>query len=116
MINSKTTKPQNLKTPKPQNLKTSKLQNHKTSMKKFNFNVHKWCVRTLVAIGALLGISSCTHKLGPNPAEGVYGPPPGYVPQRAKTIEDVYGPPVENIDSIRATNEPELKQNKDPEK
>lgn len=85
-------------------------------MKKFNYNVHKWCVRTLVAIGALLGISSCTHKLGPNPAEGVYGPPPGYVPQRAKAIEDVYGPPVENIDSIRATNEPELKQNKEPEK
>lgn len=84
-------------------------------MKKLNFNVHKWGVRALVAIGAMLGISSCTHKVGPNPAEGVYGPPPGYSPHRVDVIEDVYGPPVEEIDSIRATDKPELKKNKDSE-
>ena len=84
-------------------------------MKKVSFNVQKWGVRALVAVGALLGLSSCTHKFGPNPAEGVYGPPPGYNPPRINVVEDVYGPPVERIDSVKASDEPELKQEKDSE-
>ena len=34
-----------------------------------------------------------------NPAEAVYGPPPGYENKRIEVVEDVYGPPVEEIDS-----------------
>lgn len=30
-------------------------------MKKVGFNVQKWSIRAVVAIGALLGISACTH-------------------------------------------------------
>ena len=30
-------------------------------MKKVSFNVQKWTVRVLVAVGALLGISACCH-------------------------------------------------------
>ena len=31
------------------------------AMKKMSFNVQKWVVRVVVAIGALLGISACVH-------------------------------------------------------
>ena len=31
------------------------------AMKKVSFNVQKWTVRVLVAVGALLGISACCH-------------------------------------------------------
>ncbi|MBR5638739.1 MAG: hypothetical protein IKW83_03140 [Muribaculaceae bacterium] len=82
-------------------------------MKKMSFNVQKWGVRALVAIGALLGISSCSHKMDLKSVEGVYGPPPGYNPPNINVIEDVYGPPVERIDSVRATDELELNQDKD---
>ena len=84
-------------------------------MKKVSFNVHKWGVRALVAVGAALGLTSCTHKFGPNPAEAVYGPPPGYTPPNINVVEDVYGPPVERIDSVKATDDPELKQEKESE-
>lgn len=67
-------------------------------MKKLSFNVQKWGVRALVGLGAALGFSSCCHKV--NPAEAAYGPPPGYNPPGIEVIEDVYGPPVENIDTI----------------
>ena len=30
-------------------------------MKKISFNVKKWSIRALVAVGALLGISACCH-------------------------------------------------------
>ncbi len=30
-------------------------------MKKVSFNVQKWTVRAVVAVGALLGISACSH-------------------------------------------------------
>ncbi|MBR5638738.1 MAG: hypothetical protein IKW83_03135 [Muribaculaceae bacterium] len=30
-------------------------------MKKVSFNVQKWTVRVIVAVGALLGISACCH-------------------------------------------------------
>ncbi len=77
-------------------------------MKKVSLNVRKWGVRALVALGTAVGFSSCSHKVvGPNPAEGVYGPPPGYKPIKINVVEDVYGPPVESIDSVRAIDEPE---------
>lgn len=76
-------------------------------MKKVSFNIHKWGARAMVSLGALIGISSCSHKTSPNPAEGVYGPPPGYDSPRINVVEDVYGPPVERLDSAKATNEPE---------
>ena len=79
-------------------------------MKKVSLNVQKWGVRALVAIGALLGISSCSHKIDLKSIEGVYGPPPGYTPPKINVVEDVYGPPVERIDSVVSTEEPELKQ------
>lgn len=31
------------------------------AMKKVSFNVRKWTVRTVVAVGALLGVSACCH-------------------------------------------------------
>ena len=85
-------------------------------MKKVGFNIHKWTARSFVAIGTLIGISSCSHKVGPNPAEGVYGPPPGYNPPNINVIEDVYGPPVERIDSAKTEiNQMEPEQYKDSE-
>ena len=79
-------------------------------MKKVCFNMHKWSVRALVAIGALLGISACSHRVA-NPAEGVYGPPPGYVSPEINAIDDVYGPPVVRKDSVPQL--PEKDQSKD---
>lgn len=71
-------------------------------MKKINFNIKKWAVRAMVAAGTMLGITSCCvfrpHS-SPNPAEGVYGPPPNIKPPKVEVLEDVYGPPVEEIDS-----------------
>ena len=81
-------------------------------MKKVSFSVHKWGVRALVAVGAAIGLTSCTHKIDPNIAAGVYGPPPGYRPQGINVVEDVYGPPVERIDSVNKIDEPEVLQPK----
>ena len=39
------------------------------------FNIKKWTVRCLLAIGALLGFSSCFHTKSTSSAECVYGPP-----------------------------------------
>ncbi len=72
-------------------------------MRKVSFHIKKWAVRLLVTAGALLGITSCCifkHLSGRNPAEAVYGPPPDLKPQNVKVIEDVYGPPVERIETI----------------
>ena len=67
-------------------------------MNKVSFAVKKWTARAAVALGALLGISACsTIKNGPNPAAGVYGPPPNYSQNKVEAVEDVYGPPVEEI-------------------
>lgn len=67
-------------------------------MKKVSFNIYKWTVRSLMAVGALLGIAACSkHFTSPNPAEAVYGPPPGYYGISVQPIEDVYGPPVEEL-------------------
>lgn len=76
-------------------------------MKKVSFNINKWSARVMVSLGALIGISSCSHKTSSNPAEGVYGPPQGYDSPRINVVEDVYGPPIERLDSVKATNESE---------
>ena len=71
-------------------------------MKKENFNIKKWVVRAMVTAGAILGITSCCifrpHS-SPNPAETVYGPPPDIKLQKTEVLEDVYGPPVEKLDT-----------------
>lgn len=69
-------------------------------MNKTVFVIKKWGVRVLVGLGAALGIASCSKtQTSPNPAEAVYGPPPEYQNKRIEVVEDVYGPPVEDIDS-----------------
>ncbi len=71
-------------------------------MKKVNFDIKKWAVRAMVTAGAMLGITSCCvfrpHS-HPNPADAVYGPPPDMKPRKIEVLEDVYGPPVEEIES-----------------
>ena len=68
-------------------------------MKETITQLTKVAVRGLMAIGALLGFTSCPGR----PAECVYGPPPGadtlgHVKQDSiEVIEDVYGPPVEEV-------------------
>lgn len=72
-------------------------------MKKVTFQIKKWTARALIAIGAMLGLSSCFHgKNGPSPYEAVYGPPPDVPP--IEVIEDVYGPPpVDDPDTVPDT-------------
>ena len=67
-------------------------------MKKVSFNIKKWSVRSMVAIGALLGLSACSSSGGSSSKslECVYGPPPD-VEKEIEQIEDVYGPPIEDI-------------------
>ena len=67
-------------------------------MRKIGFSLHKWIARTVVGIGALLGLSACSNSGGSiSSAECVYGPPPG---MEEKVVEDVYGSPVEGLDSV----------------
>lgn len=57
------------------------------------FRSKKWTVRALVAIGTLLGLSSCNKTIyDPKTIEGVYGPPPGQY-ERLEPVKVVYGPP-----------------------
>ena len=67
-------------------------------MKVTLFQIKKYSVRAFMAIGAMLGLSACVHKLGP--VECVYGPPPEA--DTIDVVEDVYGPPamMESPDSI----------------
>ena len=70
-------------------------------MKKISFQVKKWTVRALVTAGAMLGLSACSgssNSSGSSAPEVVYGPPPE-VEKEIEVVEDVYGPPVEEIDS-----------------
>ena len=68
-------------------------------MKETITKVTKLAVRGLMAVGALLGFTSCPNR----PAECVYGPPPGVdtlgrvMQDSIEMIEDVYGPPVEEV-------------------
>lgn len=66
-------------------------------MSNLYFRSKKWIVRALVAIGALLGLTSC-HKTiyDPKSIEGVYGPPPGYY-ENVEPVKVVYGPPPVNV-------------------
>ena len=62
-------------------------------MSNLYFRSKKWAVRALVAIGTLLGLTSC-HKTiyEPKSIEGVYGPPPGNY-ENVEPVKVVYGPP-----------------------
>ena len=64
-------------------------------MRKIGFDLHKWFARTVVGIGALIGLSACSNCSGGSisSAECVYGPPPE-VEKEVEMVEDVYGPPV----------------------
>jgi hypothetical protein len=68
-------------------------------MKKSAFIMKKWTVRAFVALGILLGLTSC-NKTFVGPIENVYGPPPSYG-VKAVPVEDVYGPPIEKLDTIK---------------
>lgn len=81
-------------------------------MNKSTIILKKWTARAMVTIGTALGIASCCNNRPiVNPAEAVYGPPPGYSPisapaHRVEVIEDVYGPPpVEYADTASARDE-----------
>lgn len=67
-------------------------------MQNKSFNIKKWSVRALIAIGAILGLSSCGGRIFSTPK--VYGPPPG-ANNDSEVVEDVYGPPIENLDSVK---------------
>lgn len=74
----------------------------------------KLAVRGFMAVGALLGLTSCPRSpqecvYGPPPGidsildsikvvKVVYGPPPSFRQDSVEPIEDVYGPPVEMPD------------------
>lgn len=75
----------------------------------------KLTVRLLMAVGALIGLTSCPRNpqecvYGPPPEADtigvqkvVYGPPPSYRQRSVDPIEDVYGPPVKDMpDTIEA--------------
>lgn len=57
-------------------------------MKKVAFIIKKLSARVMVAVGSLLGVSSCFLV----PSENVYGPPPECAPD-IDNVEVVYGPP-----------------------
>ena len=62
-------------------------------MSNLYFKIKKWTVRALVAIGTLLGLTSCQKTIyEPKSIEGVYGPPPGNY-ENVEPVKVVYGPP-----------------------
>jgi hypothetical protein len=83
-------------------------------MKETFIQLKKLAVRGFMAVGALLGLTSC--PMGPQPCvygpppgidsimdsinvvKVVYGPPPAFKQDSVQPIEDVYGPPVETPD------------------
>lgn len=78
-------------------------------MKKSAFLLKKWGVRIFVAIGAMLGLSSCVGVFN---SPKVYGPPPTS-PDTPEVVEDVYGPPVADGDSVVKNVEVEQKHKTD---
>lgn len=67
-------------------------------MKKVSFNIKKWSVRSMVAIGAMLGLSACGgNSSTTSSVEAVYGPPPE-MEKEIEQVEDVYGPPVKDFE------------------
>ncbi len=51
-------------------------------MKHRLFSLRKWTLRALLAAGAVLGLGACRTTHRANPAEAVYGPPPGYLQRK----------------------------------
>ena len=78
-------------------------------MNKSVFVIKKWSVRALVAVGAMLGLSSCGGVFN---SPKVYGPPPSS-PDTPEVVEDVYGPPVKGVDSVANNIEVEQKRKTD---
>ena len=78
-------------------------------MNKSVFVIKKWSVRALVAVGAMLGLSSCGGVFN---SPKVYGPPP-VSSDTPEVVEDVYGPPVNGIDSAVNNVEVEKKHKTD---
>lgn len=75
-------------------------------MNKTFFHIKKWTARALVAIGTMLGFSTCGSGGCSSPYETVYGPPPEMEDSaEVEVVEDVYGPPIKDIDS---TIDPEM--------
>ena len=72
-------------------------------MKKAAFTIKKFTARVMIAVGALMGLSSCFHA----PTEKVYGPPPER-DHDIDVIKLVYGPPpVEpNVEPDTTISEP----------
>lgn len=98
-------------------------------MKETIIQIKKLAIRSLMAVGAVLGLTSCPRSA----QECVYGPPPGadtmqirdsiqvrklvYGPRpmyrrdtTIKMVEDVYGPPVEMTDTASADTTPSPKR------
>ena len=78
-------------------------------MKETIIQLKKLAIRGFMAVGALLGLTSCPGPqpcvYGPPPGvdtidvvKVVYGPPPAFKQDSVVPIEDVYGPPVETPD------------------
>ena len=83
-------------------------------MNKTYFHIKKWTARALVAIGTMLGFSTCGSSGCSSPYETVYGPPPEVVDStEVEVVEDVYGPPVNGIDSVVNNVEVEKKHKTD---
>jgi len=72
-------------------------------MKETFLCIQKYAVRAMMAVGALLGITSCLQIINP---EKVYGPPPPMPDDSIQVVEDVYGPPVTEHDSITDSEPP----------
>lgn len=88
-------------------------------MKKVNFNIKKWAVRAMVTAGAMLGITSCcvfrphsnaNANGNDNAPQKVSGPQYDKKPHETEILEDVYGPPVEKMETSRSevSIEPEV--------
>ena len=68
-------------------------------MKKSAFLIKKWGVRAMVAVGSLFGISlfSCTPSQSHDDSSASASEDKK---SDVEVVEDVYGPPVEDIDDI----------------
>ena len=92
-------------------------------MKQTIIQIKKLAIRSLMAVGAVLGLTSCPRSAqecvyGPPPGVAtmqsrdtiqvrklVYGPRPMYRRDTLQVVEDVYGPPVEMKDTTEHGDE-----------
>ena len=71
-------------------------------MKKSTFIIKKWLVRGLVVVGALIGVTSCHHakKHHSSDADESLSSSATSEVSDVSVVEDVYGPPIEDIEGI----------------